>query len=133
MKFRMLKLKSGALILAGKNDENNERLVKQAGKSEEVFHTESPGSPFVNIKGKPKKGDIKTAAIFCAKHSREWKKNKKDVIVHNFKGKVIYKGKGMKRGTFGIMRFRKIKVKKSDILKFEMTQSKSQISIESSR
>lgn len=131
MKFRELKLKSGALIIAGKNAENNERLVKQAGKNEEVFHTESPGSPFVNIKGKPKKGDIKTAAVFCAKHSREWKKNKKDIIVHNFKGKDIYKGKEMKIGTFGIMKFRKIKVKKSDILK--MTQNKSQISVESSR
>jgi len=117
--FRKLVTKNKTIILAGRTDQNNEDLIKQVEKNEEVFHAESVGSPFVNIKHKPKKGDIKIATIFCAKFSREWKKNKKDVSIHRFKGKDIYKKKEMKLGTFGLKKFRKIKVKKQDIIKFE--------------
>jgi len=119
MGFRKLITKSGTIILAGKDEISNEELVKQAGENEDVFHTAAPGSPFVNIKGKSKKSDIKTAAIFCAKYSRDWKKNKKNVIVHHFKGKDIFKTKEMKKGTFGVKKFRIIIVKKEEILKFE--------------
>ena len=115
IKFRELITKSGTRILAGKDEKSNEKLVAQIEKNEEVFHTASPGSPFVNIKGKAEKSDIKEAAVFCAKYSREWKKNKKDVIVHQFKGKDIYKKKGMKIGTFGVKKVKIIKVKKKDI------------------
>ncbi|MBS3086651.1 DUF814 domain-containing protein [Candidatus Pacearchaeota archaeon] len=118
MNFREFITKSGIRILAGKDEESNEELVKEAGENEEVFHTEAPGSPFVNIKGKPKKEDIKIAAIFCAKYSRNWKKNKRDVIVHRFKGKDIFKTKEMKIGSFGVKKFSIIKVKKEDIIKF---------------
>ena len=107
--------KNGTLILAGKNDESNEKLIEQVEDDEEVFHTEEAGSPFVNIKGKQKIGDVKEAAIFCAKYSRDWKKNNGDVLIHQFKGKDIFKEKGMKAGTFGIKRFKVIKIKKSDI------------------
>jgi len=110
---------SGTTILAGRTAENNEELIKQVKKNEEVFHTSAPGSPFVNIKGKPKRGDIKIASVFCARYSREWKKKKKDVEVHRFEGKDIYKIKGMKTGTFGVKRFKRIKVKRRDIIKFE--------------
>ncbi len=119
MKFRKVISKSGTIILAGKDAESNEALVKQTGKNELVFHTEAPGSPFVNIKEKAKKPDIKLAAIFCAKHSRDWKKNKKDVIVHMFKGQDIFKTKEMKKGTFGVKKFKVIKLKKTEIEKFE--------------
>jgi len=118
VKFRELKTSAGTLILAGKSAENNEELIKQIRFSEEVFHTASSGSPFVNIKGKPKKGDIKQAVIFCAIYSREWKKNKKDVLIHRFNGKDIYKNKEMKKGTFGVKNFKLIKVKKEDIERF---------------
>ena len=107
------------LILSGKNDESNEALVSQSEEDEEVFHTKEAGSPFVNIKGKAKNSDIKIAGIFCAKFSRDWKKNKKDVIVHWFKGKDIYKENGMKPGTFGIKKFKTIKVKKKEIEEFK--------------
>lgn len=117
MKFREITLESGIRILLGRNAENNEQLIKQVGKDEEVFHTMAAGSPFVNIKGKPKIGDLKQAAIFCARYSQDWRDNKKDVIVQKFKGKDIYKEKGMKLGTFGIKKFKKIKVKKKDIEK----------------
>ena len=117
VKFRKFITKSGAVILAGKDAESNELLVKQALENEEVFHTEVPGSPFVNIKGKPKKSDIKIAAIFCARYSRDWKKNRENIVVHRFKGKDIFKTKDMKTGTFGVKKFIVIKVKKEDILK----------------
>lgn len=115
MEFRKMITKNQTLVLAGRNDKNNEELIKQANENEEIFHTEKPGSPFVNIKGKPKKGDIKKAGIFCAAYSRDWKKNRKNVIIHRFKKKDIYKEKDMKTGTFGIKKFKKIKIKKEDI------------------
>ena len=123
MNFRKFITKQGTVILAGKNDENNEELIKQIKDNEEVFHTEYPGSPFVNIKGKPKRGDIKIAAIFCARYSRDWKKNKKNILVHRFKGKDIYKSKGMKIGTFGVEKFKKMVVKRTDIKKCGLRES----------
>ncbi|GBE19914.1 MAG TPA: DUF814 domain-containing protein [Candidatus Pacearchaeota archaeon] len=119
IKFRELTTKAGTTILAGKDEKSNEKLVAQVEKNEEVFHTAAPGSPFVNIKGKAKRGDIKEASIFCAKYSRDWKKNKSDVIIHRFKGKDIYKKKGMKIGTFGVKKVKIIKVKKKDIEKHD--------------
>ena len=119
MKFRELITKKGNLILVGRNAKNNEELVAQVEKNEEVFHTAKPGSPFVNIKGKAQRGDIKQAAIFCARYSQDWRDNKKDVIVHRFKGKYIFKEKGMKLGTFGIKKLKKIRIKKKWIEEFE--------------
>ncbi len=117
--FRKFTTESGVLILAGRNDESNEALISQVGKNESVFHTKEAGSPFINIKGKAKKSDVKIAAIICAKFSRDWKKNKKDVEVHQFKGKDVYKEKGMKIGTFGVKKHKVIKVNKEDIESFE--------------
>lgn len=119
MKFRELITKNKTKILAGKNAKNNEELISQVSPNEDVFHTAKPGSPFVNIKGKPKKGDIKKAAIFCAAYSQDWRDNKKDVVVHRFKGKNICKEKAMPIGTFGVKKRTKIKVKKLDIIKFK--------------
>jgi len=122
LKLREFKTNAGTKILAGRDAGSNEALVNQVKPEEEVFHTKSPGSPFVNIKGKPKRGDIKQAAIFCARYSRDWKKNRKDVEVHRFKGKNIYKTKIMKKGTFGVKKVKIIKVKKKDIAQFEKEQ-----------
>jgi predicted ribosome quality control (RQC) complex YloA/Tae2 family protein len=118
-KFRELISKRGTLILAGKSAENNEELVAQIKPDEEVFHTAQPGSPFVNIKGKPKPGDIKEAATFCARYSQDYRDNKSDVIVNHFKGKDVYKRKEMELGTFGVKKIKKIKIKKSQIEEFE--------------
>ena len=125
--FRKFETKNKTLILAGKDAKNNEDLVAQAGKDEEVFHTAKPGSPFVNIKGKLKPGDIKHAAVFCAFKSQDWRDNKKDVIVHRFKGKDIYKEKTMKLGTFGVKNKKIIKVKKEWIKEFEKTNRSKQV------
>lgn len=119
MKFRQITSESGKRILAGKDAESNEALIEQVGKEETVLHTKEAGSPFVNIKGKASKGDMKEAAVFCARYSRDWKKNKKDVEVHIFKGKDIYKGKTMKTGTFGVKNIKKIKIKKEEVEKLE--------------
>jgi len=119
-KFRRFFTSSGKLILAGKDAETNEKLVEQTGKDEIVLHTKQAGSPFVSIKaeGKISKKDLKEAAIFCALYSRDWKKNKKDVEVHWFKGKDIFKNKEMKLGTFLVKKFKAINVKKEEIEKF---------------
>jgi len=121
MKFREFKTSSGKIVLAGKDAESNEKLVEQAGENEIVLHTAEPGSPFANIKesmGKTCRKDIKEAAIFCARYSQDWRDNKKDVVVHYFLGKEVFKTKGMKLGTFGVKKFNKIIVKKEEIERF---------------
>ena len=119
--FRRIETKNKTIIVGGKDAESNEEIIKQAEKGEFVFHTKNPGSPFVNIKGKPKAGDLKFAAIFCAKYSRDWKQNKKDVEVHYFKAEDISKDKNMKTGTFGVKNLKKIRIKREEIIKFEET------------
>jgi predicted ribosome quality control (RQC) complex YloA/Tae2 family protein len=120
--FREFDTSSGKKVFVGRNAENNEELVKQISQNEYVFHTARPGSPFVNIKSpssEVSKEDIKETAVFCAKYSQDWRDNKKDIIVHLFLGKDIYKEKGMKSGTFGVKNIKEIKVRKEDILEFE--------------
>ena len=118
-KFREFETSSGKKVFAGKNAENNEELVKQVGENEDIFHSAKPGSPFVNIKSsKTTEKDRKEAAIFCAVKSQDWRDNKKDVEVHWFKGKEIYKRKGMSLGTFGVKKFKLIKIKKKEIEDF---------------
>ncbi|MBI2629564.1 DUF814 domain-containing protein [Candidatus Pacearchaeota archaeon] len=120
-KFRKIILSSGKIALGGKNAENNEELVSQAGEKEIVLHTKAKGSPFVNIKysGKVTKEDIKEAGIFCARYSQDWKKNKKEVIVHYFLGRDVYKKKDMAMGTFGVKKFKEIVINKEEIESFE--------------
>jgi len=119
-KFRKFTTLSGKLVLAGKNAEQNEQLVRQAGSDEFMLHTKAAGSPFCNIKAAEgvSKEDIKEAALFCATYSREWKHYHKDVEVHVFKGKDLYKEKSMKTGTFGVKKFKVTLVKNKDIEKF---------------
>ncbi len=118
--FRQALTLSEKKMLAGKNAEQNESLMKQVKPDEYVLHTKLPGSPFVNIKEKSDrvdKKDIKDAALFCALYSQAWKKakKKKDVEVHVFLGRDVYKEKGMPIGTFGVKKFKKILVKKAEL------------------
>jgi predicted ribosome quality control (RQC) complex YloA/Tae2 family protein len=119
--FRKFQTSSEKLVWAGKNAENNEDLIKQVEDDEIVLHTSAPGSPFVNIKGKANKIDIKESAVFCAFYSQAWKKakTKKDVQVDYFLGKDIMKVRGMKTGTFGVKKSKKIIIKKAEIEKME--------------
>ena|SRR3989344_656189 len=124
MKFHEFKTGSGKKILAGKSAEQNENLTSQfIGKSNFIFHTAKPGSPFCVILEKPNKKDLKETAIFCASKSHDWRDNKKDVIVHVFNGKDIYKEKKMKIGTFGVKKFKIIKIKKEEIERFLKDES----------
>lgn len=118
-KFREFTTSSGKTVLCGKSAKNNEELIEQVKPNEIVLHTANPGSPFVNIKGKAEKEDIEESAIICAKFSHDWRDNKKDVLVHIFKGAEIYKNKKMKLGTFGVRSFQIKKVRKEDILNLE--------------
>ena len=125
-KFRKFITKSGKLVLSGKDKETNEKLIEQIEKDNIILHTKEKGSPFAEIKAEGKKiskKDIREAAIFIAKFSQDWKKNKKDVIVHYFSGKDVYKSKDMKTGTFGVKKHKKIIVKKEEIEKNEKISS----------
>ena len=115
--FRKFTTSSGKFVLGGKNAEQNEALIEQVEPSEIVLHTKSAGSPFCNIKGKASLKDIRETAVFCARYSQEWKKAriKRDILVHYFKGSDIFKEKDMKIGTFGVKKFKEIKIKKGDI------------------
>ncbi len=121
MKFREIKTKSGARILLGKDAKSNEELVKQfRGKENKMLHTAAPGSPFCVIDDlKPSRRDISASGAICASYSQDWRDNKSDVKMHTFTGKDVYKRKGMKLGTFGVKKFKVIKVKKGDIKKFK--------------
>lgn len=118
--YRKFETSSGKKLIAGKNAEQNEELVKKyMGKENIVLHTKKPGSPFVIILGKASIKDIKEAAVFTALYSQAWKKRKKDVIVDYFLAENVFKEKRMKTGTFGVLKNKNIKVKKEKIIKFE--------------
>jgi predicted ribosome quality control (RQC) complex YloA/Tae2 family protein len=119
MNFRRLILKSKREILAGKDSKTNDELVLLADKEEVLLHTKMPGSPFVNCGINPIKEELEEAAIFCAKYSQDWKKNKGDVIVNVFLKKDMKKDRSMKEGTWEVKKSSKIKVKKEEILEFE--------------
>lgn len=119
MESREFILPSGTKVFLGKNSENNDELVKSyQGKRNILLHTAKPGSPFCVISNlNPTKEDIKSSAILCALKSQDWRDNKKDVIIHIFTGKDVYKEKVMKSGTWGLKKKPKlIKVKKEEIL-----------------
>lgn len=118
MNLRKCTTSSGKEMLAGKNSESNEFLVEQAKDNEIVLHTKAPGSPFVNIKGtRVTRNDLREAAVFCAKYSQAWKKakTKRDVPVHWFLGKDIFKTAEMKQGTFGVKKYKEIIVRKEEM------------------
>ena len=119
--FRKFTTSSGIEALGGKSADNNEQIIKQADNNEYILHTAKPGSPFVNLKADEEdvsEKDLQEAAIFCARYSQDWRDNKKEVLVHVFKARDVYKNKGMELGTFGVKNFKEIKVKKIDIENF---------------
>ena len=117
MNIREFITSSDKRVLAGKNEEGNEELVKQfIGEKNMIFHTAESGSPFCIIESlKPTKKDINETATFCASKSQDWRNNKGDVHVHMFTGENIYKEKKMKTGMFGVKNFKDVLVKKKEI------------------
>ena len=102
--FRWFFTSNNVLVVGGKNDDQNEIVLKEFLKQNYiVMHTTLPGSPFMIIQSdKPTKTDLEETAIFCACFSQQWKLGRKLVDIDVFKGEQIYKTKGMKTGTFGI-------------------------------
>ncbi len=113
--FRSFLTSANLQVLAGKNSEQNEQVVKEAKKGELILHTSASGSPFCVIKAKNEKADavsIKEAAIFCAAFSKAFKQGHKSIEVHTFKKDDVYKTKKMPQGTFGVKRIlKKLSVK----------------------
>ncbi len=107
--FRWFFTSNGILVVGGKNDEQNETVLKEFIKPNyTVVHTSAPGSPFMIIQSeKPSKKDIEESAVFCACFSKQWKLGSRIVSIDVFKGGQIYKKKGMKTGTFGVMEGKK--------------------------
>jgi predicted ribosome quality control (RQC) complex YloA/Tae2 family protein len=119
MKFREIII-NDKIILMGKNQEQNEELVNQyIGKDNIIMHTVAPGSPFCVAIEKPTPNERKQIANFCAAYSQDWRDNKKDIKVHWFSGKNVYKEKGMSIGTFGVRKAKVIIAKKEDIIKWQ--------------
>ncbi len=117
--FREHVTSSGLHVFGGRDAENNDKLVSDAKPRNVLLHTIEPGSPFVNVGENPSKDNIKESAIFCAKYSQDWRDRKRDVVVNKFLRSDMNKSLKMKMGSWGVKKQEKIKVKKSDILKFE--------------
>lgn len=107
--FRWFFTSEGKLVIGGKNEEQNEIVMKKFLKPEYlVAHTSKPGSPFMIIQTEnPSKQDIKETAIICACFSKQWKSGNKKIEIDVFKGSQIFKKIGMKTGTFSVISERK--------------------------
>ena len=120
VKFRKYTLSTGRIVHGGRDAENNDELVVYAKCGETLLHTVAAGSRFVIIGEKPMKKEISEAAVFCAKHSQDWRDNKRDIMVNVFLRADMKKGIFRRKvGTWNVKKSEKIKVKKADILSFE--------------
>ncbi|MBC8434948.1 DUF814 domain-containing protein [archaeon] len=118
-KSREYLLSTGKVVYAGKDSANNDDLVEAAEPKDVLLHTSAPGSPFCNLGENPTKEEIKEAAAFTASKSQVWRDSKKDVMMHIFKKKDVYKDKKMKSGTWAVKKFEEFKVRKLEIEKYE--------------
>ena len=119
VKFREHITSNGLLMYCGKSSSNNDAVIQLADPSDIVCHTVAKGSPFVVIKGRADLEDIHEAASYCSVYSQDWKKNNRDVLVHYFSGRDIYKDKNMKSGTHGVRKSKELLVRKEDIEKMK--------------
>lgn len=117
--FREFVTSSGLRVFGGRDAENNDKLVWDAKPKDVLLHTNAPGSPFVNLGEEPSKNDISESAVFCTKYSQEWRDTKRDVIVNKFQRSNMNKPKNMKAGSWQVNHQEEIRVKKTDILKYE--------------
>lgn len=115
--YREFKLSTERIVFAGKDASNNDNLVFAAEPRDILLHTAAPGSPFCNLGENPTKAELNEAAILTASKSQIWRDSKSDVVMHMFRKADIYKDNKMKPGTWGVKKFKEIRVKKGDILK----------------
>lgn len=108
-KYKWFYTSSNKLVIGGKNAIQNDSLlqkIKSLNKEFIILHTEDPGSPFSIIISDIKmvdKKDVEESAVFTACFSQAWKKGSKKASVHFFNSNQIYKTKGMKPGTWGVV------------------------------
>tara|TARA_Y100000310_G_C20515284_1_gene730879 strand:- start:579 stop:1004 length:426 start_codon:yes stop_codon:yes gene_type:complete len=121
LKFREFVTSDGTAVFGGKNSGQNDELVGAAKRNDVLLHTVRPGSPFVNVGKDPSVGDVKEAAVFCARYSQAWRDSHKDVKVQKFLRADMEKNFKMKEGTWGVRKVLKnIVVKKEDIENFNI-------------
>src|SRR3989344_1597848 len=106
-KYRWFLTSNNALVVGGKNAEQNEELVKKLIKDYPkyvVMHTREPGSPFsIILSSNPSEKDLEETAIFTGCFSRAWREKKKKTNVDIFLIEQMIKDKKMKTGTFGVV------------------------------
>lgn len=110
-KFRWCLSSNDFLIIGGKDSTSNEIIIKKhADPHDLIYHTESPGSPFIIIKN-PENRTIpeKTkneAAIIAATYSRAWDSGIKRMEVFEVKPEQVTKetksGEYIQKGSFVI-------------------------------
>ena len=100
-RFRWSFTSHGELVLIGKNQEQNLRLLrKYAGPHDWLFHADIPGSAVVLLMGDR---DKREAAQLAACFSSAWKRNYASMDVYAFrKGQINFSGPLMK-GTFQVI------------------------------
>jgi predicted ribosome quality control (RQC) complex YloA/Tae2 family protein len=107
-------LPGGWVVLAGKNDQDNDYLsLKMAKANDYWFHVKGlPGSHVVlqvPAGEEPDNGTIKAAAAVAAWHSK--KRESKQVAVSCTRGRFVTKPRGAKPGTVEIRKDKVLKVR----------------------
>lgn len=106
-KYKWFISSSGFLVIAGRNAEQNETVVKRyADPADILFHADIQGAAFVLIKSEGKEIDditIKEAAEFSAANSKAWSRTLGTVDVYCFKPDQATKPEGgLDKGSFVI-------------------------------
>ncbi|MFP4116072.1 MAG: ribosome rescue protein RqcH [Candidatus Aenigmatarchaeota archaeon] len=109
-KYRWFKTSEGFLVVAGKNADQNEELVKKkAQKDDVILHAEIEGSPFTVIKTEDREVTplaIREASEFCASFSKAWKRGLGSVDVYWVRPEQVSKdapsGEYIGKGSFMI-------------------------------
>jgi predicted ribosome quality control (RQC) complex YloA/Tae2 family protein len=120
-KFREFKLPSGAILILGKDENSNDKLVKDfQGKPNTILHTVASGSPFGVIDTvNPTKAEIFASGAIVSKYSQDWRDNKNDVKVSVFTGENVQKKNGMKVGSWNVKESEIITINKNKILQLD--------------
>jgi len=117
-KFRWFYSSDGFLVIGGRDASTNEVLIRKHMETDDmVFHTDTPGAPFILIKTKgelPPEQTIKEAAQLAASYSRDWKEmltatnvywvSPKQVSKHPPSGQYLPKGSFMIYGKRNYVR-----------------------------
>jgi len=121
MKPREVILSSGTKVFLGRDETNNDELMKSfKGKENIILHTVAPGSPFCVIeKLNPTKEEIYEAGVVTSSKSQDWRNNKRDIKMHVFSGKDSKKPFFAKAGSWTIKGTPKtVIIKRKDISRF---------------